>query len=74
MRYAYATLRRGYVCLFLLPDTFQVDDELKRAGIFAQEFGDAVICEGDFKRAFKAATEFPPGVTSFADVLYLHAI
>ncbi len=51
MRYAYATLRHGFVCLFLLPDTFQVDNGLERAGIFAREFGDAVVCEGNFKRA-----------------------
>lgn len=63
----------GRLGLKLLPDAFEINDQFHAARIFTQEFGDAVVGEGDFEGAFKTTPEFPPGVASFADVLDLHA-
>ena len=52
----------------LLPGSFQVDYELKRAFIIAQIFGNAVIRQSDFQGVFKATTKFPPWAPPLADM------
>ena len=41
----------------LLSDAFEINDQFHAARIFTQEFGDAVVGEGDFEAAFKTAPE-----------------